>query len=290
MKYGIYYAYWAREWGADYRPYIEKVKRLGFDILEISCAGLIDTPDEVMIELGQLAKENSVTLTSGYGPAKEYDIGAENPDDVARALDFYDKTFRKLQLADIHYIGGAIYSYWPIDYSQPFDKAAIRARSIQGMKKLGALAAKYDITIGLEVLNRFENFLLNTAEEGIAFAKEVNCPNVKIMLDTFHMNIEEDSLGDAIRSVGKDLLCQIHVGECNRRVPGQGRMDWDEIAQALHDIDYDGNVVMEPFVLDGGQVGLDIKIFRDMSHGASEEDLDRDAAESVAFLRKKFER
>ena len=97
-------------------------------------------------------------------------------------------------------------------------------------------------------------------------------------------------MGGAIRAVGKDLLGHLHVGECNRRVPGKGRMDWDDIAEALNDIGYDGYVVMEPFVLDGGQVGADVKVFRDLSCGASIEELDKDAAESVAFLREKFEK
>ena len=68
-------------------------------------------------------------------------------------------------------------------------------------------------------------------------------------------------------------------------VPGKGRMPWREIGDALQDIKYDGNVVMEPFVRMGGQVGSDIKIWRDISRGASEEELDADAKRSVEFQR-----
>ena len=71
------------------------------------------------------------------------------------------------------------------------------------------------------MLNRFENHVLNTAEEGVAFVREVGKPNVKVMLDTFHMNIEEDSFGKAIRTAGP-LLGHFHTGENNRRVPGKG--------------------------------------------------------------------
>lgn len=104
------------------------------------------------------------------------------------------------------------------------------------------------------------------------------------MLDTFHMNIEEVSIGDAIRHAG-NLLGHLHTGECNRMVPGKGRMPWREIGDALKDIEYDGNVVMEPFVRMGGQVGSDIKIWRDISRGASEAELDADAKRSVEFQR-----
>lgn len=288
MNIGIYYAYWEKKWGADYIPYIKKVKNLGFDLLEISCAGLIDTPDSTMLEMKRLADENGIILTSGYGPDRKYDISSKDPDTVRRALDFYENTFKKLALADIHFIGGAIYSYWPVDYSENIDKPAVLARSISGMKKLARIAAKYDITIGCEILNRFENFLLNTAEEGILYCRAVGEPNVKVMLDTFHMNIEEDSMGGAILACGKELLGHVHIGECNRRLPGQGRMIWDEIADALHTIGYDGNVVMEPFVLDGGQVGQDVKVWRDLSDGADISKLDKEAADAVKFIKSKF--
>ena len=108
------------------------------------------------------------------------------------------------------------------------------------------------------------------------------------MLDTFHMNIEEDDIGGAIRSA-KGVLGHFHTGECNRRVPGKGRTPWHEIACALRDIDYRGSVVMEPFVRMGGTVGSDIKIWRDISCGADEARLDADAASALEFERYMFE-
>ena len=94
---------------------------------------------------------------------------------------------------------------------------------------------------------------------------------------------------DAIRLAGKDLG-HFHVGEANRRCPYPGgRMDWPAIGKALKEIGYDGYVVMEPFVQMGGQVGKDISIWRDMSHGATVAQLDADAAASVKYLRETFE-
>ena len=82
------------------------------------------------------------------------------------------------------------------------------------------------------------------------------------------------------------LLGHFHVGEANRRPPYPGgRIPWKEIGNALHKIGYNGAVVMEPFVKMGGQVGRDISVWRDLSHGATEAELDKDAAESVTFLR-----
>lgn len=103
------------------------------------------------------------------------------------------------------------------------------------------------------------------------------------------MLLEEDSFTEAIHTAG-DLLGHVHVGENNRKLPGQGKIiNWEEIGQALRDIHYDGNVVAEPFVLHGGEVGRDIRLWRDLFPGVTEEKLDKDAAESVEFLRNKFE-
>jgi D-psicose/D-tagatose/L-ribulose 3-epimerase len=141
----------------------------------------------------------------------------------------------------------------------------------------------------MEALNRFEGYLLNTAAEALAYVKAVGRDNVKVMLDTFHMNIEEESLAAAIRSAGS-YLGHFHIGEPNRLPPREGsRMDWNGIAKALGDIGYQGTVVMEPFVLMGGQVGKDIKVWRDISNGAGEQELDEEARKSVAFIRKTFE-
>ena len=150
------------------------------------------------------------------------------------------------------------------------------------------MAADHGITLCMESLNRFEGYMINEAYEDVNYVKAVDKPNVKAMLDTFHMNIEEDSMIEAIK-LTEGYLGSFHVGEANRRCPNpNGRMDWEAIGKALRDINYDGYVVMEPFVQMGGQVGKDISIWRDMSHGASIEQLDADAAASVEYLRKTF--
>jgi D-psicose/D-tagatose/L-ribulose 3-epimerase len=141
----------------------------------------------------------------------------------------------------------------------------------------------------MEALNRFEGYLINTAAEGIAYVKAVDQPNVRLMLDSFHMNIEEDNLEAALREAGP-WLCHFHTGEPNRRPPRPGsRLDWPSLGGALREIPYQGAVVMEPFVLTGGQVGHDIKLWRDLSGGASETALDEELRASLAYLRRCFE-
>ncbi len=294
MQHGIYYAYWEREWDGDYKYYIKKAAALGFDILEIAAGPLPEYTKNQMKELRQCAKEHGVRLTVGYGPAPENNIASPDAAVRAHALEFYKDLFERMEKIGSDLIGGALYSCWPIDYHEPIDKKGDWERGIEGIAKMGKAAAQYGIqTLGLECLNRFENHVINTAKEGTQFVKNVRelekeAVNVKVMLDTFHMNIEEESIGNAIRTAG-ELLGHFHTGECNRMVPGAGRMPWKEISDALKEIHYSGTVVMEPFVIPGGQVGKDIRIWREIVPDISENALDGDAKRALEFQRRILE-
>lgn len=287
MKYGIYFAYWEKEWNADQKSYISRVKKLGFDVLEISCAMLKEISTQELMEMKKMAADAGITLTAGYGPGANENLASANEDIVKNAVAFYTDILKKLEILDIHTLGGGIYSYWPVDYTKPIDKAGDWERSVKNVRTVGKIAGECGVDYCLEVLNRFEGYLLNTCAECKAFVEQVDVPAVKIMLDTFHMNIEEDSMVEAILLAG-DRLGHFHVGENNRRLPGKGGMPWYEIGSALRAIGYDKNIVMEPFVRNGGGVGSDIKVWRDLSKGATDEMLDQDAAASVAFLKNVF--
>ncbi len=285
MKFGIYYAYWEQEWEADYKYYIEKAARLGFDILEIAATPIPGYSDKQLAELKACASDSGITLTAGHGPNAQQNLSSADPAVRANARTFYTDLLKRLYKLNIHLIGGAIYSYWPVDYTQPIDKAGDWGRSVEGVREIARVAEDCGVSFCLEVLNRFENYLLNTAEEGVEFVQQVGHPSVKLLLDTFHMNIEEDSMGGAIRTAGAHLG-HLHTGECNRRVPGKGRIPWDEIGEALQDIGYNGAAVMEPFVRMGGTVGSDIKVWRDISRGADEAGLDTEARDALSFSRR----
>ena len=288
MKYGIYYAYWEQEWKADYLPYIEKVAKLGFDCLEIACTPINSYSLDTLKELKKAAADNGIFLTAGHGPSAQQNLASVDPAVVKNATAFFTELLKRLEIMDIHKIGGGIYSYWPVDFSKPIDKEGDWARSVENVRKIGRIAQDCGVDYCLESLNRFEGYLINTSEECCKFVREVDCPAVKVMLDTFHMNIEESDIGGAIRAA-KGLLGHFHTGECNRMVPGQGRMPWHEIACALHDINYNDTVVMEPFVRMGGTVGSDIKVWRDISNGKNNAQLDEDARKSLEFERFMFE-
>ncbi len=291
MKYGIYYAYWEKKWGVDYYPYIDKVADLGFDVLEISCAGLKDMAEDEIKRLKEHADERGIQMTGGYGPKASQSLASADPAVVENGISFWKETFSVLEKLGIDTVGGGLYGYWPADYTKPFDKAGDVDRSINNMRKVADIAADYGIkTLGMEVLNRHEGYMLNTAKEALAYCKAVDRPNVKIHLDTYHMLLEEDSFTEAIQTAG-EYLGHVHVGENNRKLPGQGHIiNWNEIGEALRSVNYDGAVVMEPFVIHGGEVGRDVRIWRDLFDDITQEQLNTDAAESVKYLRSVFEK
>ena len=290
MKYGIYYAYWAKKWGVDYNVYVERAAKCGFDSLEISLAGLKDMSEEEILRLRDTADRCGMFLTGGYGPKPEENIASSDPEIAENGIRFWADTFPVLQKLGITSVGGGLYGYWPVDYSRPIDKQGDLERSVKNMKRVADIGMEYGIeTLGMEVLNRHEGYLLNTAKEAVEFVKAVDKPNVRIHLDTYHMMLEEDSFTEAIHTAGP-FLGHFHTGENNRRLPGQGHIiNWEEIGQALKDVHYDGNIVTEPFVMDGGEVGRDIRIWRQLIPDISEEKLDADAAESVQFMHRIFD-
>ena len=286
MKFGTLFAYWTQDWHGDYMASAKKVKDIGFDILEIGAGDLLTMSDAEIDALRAVSKDLGLTISSNIGPPKDKDVASKDPAVRKAGITFLTDIMKAMDRLDSRVLVGVTYTYWPNQFDD-LDKPAIWARGVESIKTLGRVAQDLDIDLCLEVVNRFETLVLNTCEEGLQFCKEVDNPRVKLLLDTFHMNIEEDNLPDAFRLAG-DYLGHVHVGEGNRKLPGQGHLPWDEMGKALRDIGFDGGVVMEPFMKAGGRVGEDIKVWRDLSGGADEAGMDRMIRESLMLLKKAF--
>lgn len=280
---GIYYAFWTHEWDVDFVPYIKKVGKLGFDQLELNGGTILHMDPNKQRELKALADSENLKLSYGIGLQKQYDVASLDENVRQKGLDFMKKMIDAIANMGGGMIGGTVHGYWPSTLPEGLDsKKPCWDQSIKSLKELSPYAGDRGVQLNIEVINRFEQFLVNDSHEALAYVKEVDHPACRILLDTFHMNIEEDSFGDAIRRVGPHLA-SIHLGETNRKTPGKGRMPWKEIKEALDDIGYDGPMVMEPFVMRGGQVGRDIGVWRDIEENP---DLDALAAEAAQFVRK----
>ena len=284
MRIGTHFAYWGRSWTVDYIALAKRAKACGLDVLEVGADHLLSMSDAQLEELRVTAKDLGLEISANLGPPKDKDISSADPEVRKAGVEFLCGILNQMVKLDCKILIGACYNHWPYDFVD-IDKEALWARAVECLKIVGDEAERLGITIALEILNRFESCILNTVEEGLKFCADIGKPSVKLLLDTFHMNIEEDNIGDAFRLAG-DMVAHVHVGEANRKLPGTGRnMPWAEIGQALKDINYKGMVVMEPFMLYGGEVGNAIKVWRDLSGGADDAKMDEMMTESVKFLR-----
>ena len=284
-KIGIFYAYWENSWDTDFFPYIRKVKKLGFDQLEIQAAAVTRLDAKKRRELKEEADEVGIDLSYGIGLTADYDVSSLDEQTRRRGVAFMKEILKAVSSIDGKMISGTVHSHWPAIPPQGLmDKQPVWEQSIKSMTELVKVAEDHDVILNVEVINRFEQFLLNTSKEALSYVEQVNSPSCRILLDTFHMNIEEDSIEEAIKCCGP-YLSALHIGETNRKPPGCGRMPWQEIKKALDEIDFTGPLVMEPFIRPGGQVGRDISVWRDLMPGA---DLDEEAAKAVRFVRKEL--
>lgn len=282
MKIGIFYAYWVHEWDVSFHPFVDKAAEIGFDVLEVNAGTVADMTSAARRALKSHADDRGLELSYVVGLQHQYDIAAADATVRKNGIDYLRKIAAAVGEMGGGPVGGILYGAWPATLPDgETDRGPYLERSIHSMQEAIKAAEDNNVTFNLEVVNRFEQFIMNTCEEALDYVLAVGSPNAKVMLDTFHMNIEESFFGAAVRRAGKHLG-HVHVGENNRMPPGYGHIPWTELGDALREIDYQGFVVMEPFIMPGGQIGRDIKVFRDMSVGL---DLDDEARKALYFMR-----
>ena len=143
-------------------------------------------------------------------------------------------------------------------------------------------AAKRNVALALEPLNRFETDFMNTVEQGLALLEQVGFDNAGFLLDTFHMNIEEKSLPNAIR-MAKGKIFDFHSCANDRGTPGEDHFDWQAIVEALNEVDYRGPVVIESFTPEIKEIAKAVSLWRPLA-----ESPDTLAKNGCEFLRKRF--
>jgi len=117
--------------------------------------------------------------------------------------------------------------------------------AVNSVSEICDYASGKNITIGLEPINRYETFLVTNTDLAERFIKDVGADNLKIHLDTFHMNIEETEIALAIKGAGRKLV-NMHVSDSNREAPGRGHIDFTAMVAALQEINYEGYLTLEP--------------------------------------------
>jgi D-psicose/D-tagatose/L-ribulose 3-epimerase len=245
MKFGVNAWVWVSPCTTDELAALApKVKQMGFDILEIPIEGTFDLDYAVG---AQILKDNGLigSMCAAMGPDR--DLIHNDGKIRENGMIYIRHCIDAANILGITNIVGPIYSSVGRVWQQPADERIKDLETlVVNLKQLSAYAADKGVVLCIEPLNRFETSFINLASQAIEVIDRVNSPSCKIMLDTFHMNIEEKSLGAAIRQTGS-RLAHFHACENDRGAPGSGNVTWPDVAQALRDIHYDGPVVIESF-------------------------------------------
>ncbi|MDB5264199.1 MAG: Xylose isomerase domain protein barrel [Adhaeribacter sp.] len=281
LSFGASTFIWVSPFSTQYFDLVSKVKAMGFDILEVAVEqiALIDWPT-----LKALADENGlkITISGAFGPNR--DISSDNPAVREEGLAYINDCLKIAADMGSPVFTGPVYSaVGKTRYVTADQKKQERHWCIENLQKAAQVAADYGVVIGVEPLNRFETDMINTIDQAIALVQEIDHPNIKISLDTFHGNIEEKSIPAAIRKIGKNLLCHVQGNECDRGTPGTGHLDWVGINEALLDIGYTGALVIETFGAPSKELAKAACIWRPLANSADEL-----AREGLDFYRKNF--
>jgi len=284
-KFGIFMNFWEKNWAADHAKYIRKAAKIGFDVLEFQAQPFLEMSDQQMLYLKKLADDCGIELTYSLGLDPAYDVSSADETVRRGGVDYLQRIIRRIGKMDGTLLSGVGYAGWGSPNYIVNDKSAIVGRSLKSMREIVKTAEECGVTYCVEAVNRFETCVINTAREALDYIAQVDSPNIGVLLDTYHMNIEEPSIPEAIRLAG-NKLASFHTGENNRSAPGRGHLDWKEIFGTLKEIGYEGRIVSEPFPNMGGEVGRDIKVWRDLLPDHSEAALDAEAVRLLAFERK----
>lgn len=259
----------------------KKIKEMGYDILEVAVEDkdLIDWP-----RLKEVVKEEGlqVTISGAFGPDR--DISSTDSAVRQNGLNYIIDCIRIAKDMGSPIFTGPVYSaVGKTRIVSEEQKKQERDWCVENLKKAGEIAANCGVVIGVEPLNRFETDMVNTADQALSIVKEVSHKNIQISLDTFHCNIEEKNIPEAIRKVGKELLCHVQGNESDRGTPGTGHLDWKGIKQALNDINYEGAMVIETFGAPSKELAAAACIWRPLANSPDEL-----ASEGLQFYKQMF--
>ncbi len=275
MKFGMNLLLWTGDLDDSIAPVLEQLKEMGYDGVEIPLFDLdVDKYRQWGQRLDDLGFERTaVTVrTPEDNPISEdAAIRAKGVELNCRALDCCQAVGAVTLVGPFHSALGLFTGQGPTADEWQW--------GVESMQRVAEHAEKCGVMLGVEALNRFECYFLNAHADAARFVKQVDHPYCRMMYDTFHANIEEKSVSDAIASCA-DVLCHVHISENDRSTPGAGGIHWNETFDALKEVGYDGWLVVEAFGLALPELAAATKIWRRMF--ASEEQLSRDA---LAFMK-----
>lgn len=242
LKYAVHAYAWTGRWSNKTLDLIDRAKKLGFDYIEIPLME-IDLVDPAKIR--ERLKKVGIGVVTSTACSEKDDITGESEAARKRGVAYLKKCVKATAEMGATIFTGVTYSaigrriegmpgkrYWQ--------------RSAKGLKEVAKMAQDLGVIIGLEPINRYETFLVNTCDQACRLKEMIGEPNIEIHLDAYHMNIEENNFYEPTKKAAP-YLCHYHLSESHRGTPGTGTVDWDGIYRALGEANYSGVVGLESF-------------------------------------------
>lgn len=244
MEFGIHSLLFKETFIEKDLPVLDKCKSMGFDAVEIIP---FDPDNFPAAKVKQISEDLGLTINTGYGMPVDCNTISPDPKVRQAGVDLSKKLIDLSAEAGAKVFGGVIYCGWGYltGKMRTEDEWKWGVESTRAIAEY-ALNNAPDLIMGIETLNRFESFFINTVEDALRFIDDINMPNVKVHVDTFHLIREENNLVDAIKQCGSQLG-YFHACENQRGIPGTGMVPWLEVFQALKQIDYKGCITIESF-------------------------------------------
>jgi D-psicose/D-tagatose/L-ribulose 3-epimerase len=259
------------------RELAPKIASLGFDWIEIPLESLDDLDYSTARSIIQ---DNGLLVSACAAMGPDRDLIHEDAAIRQNGMEYLKGCIDACKIISATNLVGPLYSSVGRTWQQTSDE---RAKDldllVDNLSELSAYAMDNGVKLGVEPLNRFETSFINLADQAVEVVDRVDNPSCGIMLDTFHMNIEEKSLAEAIKTAGPRLI-QVHTCENDRGAPGSGTVTWNDVKAGLNAIDYEGPLVIESFTPQVKSIARAAAIWRPLA--SSPEAL---AEEGLRFLK-----
>lgn len=243
MKTGFDMLLWTTHVTEEHLPLLEDLKKIGYDGVEIP---VFEGDTAHFEKIGKAVKDNGLGCTSvTVIPDEEHNPISADAQHREGAVQYLKWAIECSEALGSEVLCGPIYQPLGVFSGKPpTDEEKKRAAEVH--RKAADVAAKANVLLAVEFLNRFEAYLLNTMADAADYVKRVNHPNVAVLFDTFHANIEEkDPVGCISKHI--DVIKHVHVSENDRGTPGEGHIDWPGTFKALRSGGYDDWLVIEAF-------------------------------------------
>jgi D-psicose/D-tagatose/L-ribulose 3-epimerase len=280
MQFGASTFIWVSPFSNETLGLVKKVREMGFDIIEIC----IEDPAIIDVSrINEALKENDLkaTICGAFGPDR--DASSDDRNIRANAVKYLEACIDAARGLGAPFVAGPMYSaVGKTRLLSPDERAKQWSLAVEALKPVADYAGQRGVQLAIEPLNRFETDFINTVEQGLDLVGRVGATNVGLLVDTFHMNIEEKDIPAAIRKAGSKVF-HFHSCENDRGTPGAGHVEWKEVVSALREINYQGPVVIEAFTTEITEIARAVSLWRPLA--PSQDSL---AQEGLRFLQKIF--